>query len=89
MPKWVVTVLLFIVAQGLAATVYVARLGTQVEYMGVAIEQIRTEFNAATRFRYTSEDATRDKALMTALLEAINRRIDLAEQRINRLENKP
>jgi hypothetical protein len=89
MPKWFLPVIMFMLAQGITATIYVSRLGARVDYLAQTLSELRADLATGTRLRYTSEDASRDKALLTALLEATNKRIDLAEQRLMRLENKP
>lgn len=81
-----VTILLFIVVQTVAVVIWGARLTERVENMSSRFASIESSIMVGTQYRYTSEDASRDRAAMMQLLDAINQRVSLSEQRIKTLE---
>jgi len=83
-----VTVCLFLAAQTIAAVVYGARIGAKQEAMAETLGELKRSNSDAIRLRYTSEDASRDRSSVLDLISAVNRRIDLSEKRIERLEEQ-
>jgi hypothetical protein len=83
-----VTIVLFLAGQTVAAIVYGARIGVEVNALKESMSEIKQAANDGTRFRYTSQDASRDKEMMLQIISGINHRCDLSEKRIERLEDR-
>ena len=79
--------LLFLAAQAVLGVIWGARLDANVASLSIQLSKVEASIAAGSQFRYTSADAGRDKELGIKLLEAMNRRIDLNETRIARLES--
>ena len=80
------TILLFVIAQTGAVVIWGARLTERVSAMSRELSDIKQSLAIGTQYRYTSEDARADRQSMMILLDAINQRISLSEQRIRTLE---
>jgi hypothetical protein len=52
------------------------------------LQELKGQVTTGTQYRYTSEDASRDKQAMLELYRLVLHRIDLSEKRIERLEGK-
>ena len=95
-----ITLIVFLLAQAVLGIIWGARLDANVSALASLAElnrvslvsqldKLEASINTGMQFRYTSGDAARDKDMGLRLLEAINKRIDLNEKRIERLESKP
>lgn len=83
------SLILFLLAQAVLGIVWGARLDANVASMAAQITKLEKSISDGMMLRYTSTDATKDKELMLKVLDAIHLRINLNEQRIQRLEDKP
>jgi len=82
------TIAIVLVGQTIAAIIWGARLSATVEAMQSQLQELKGQVTTGTQYRYTSEDASRDKQAMLELYRLVLHRIDLSEKRIERLEGK-
>ena len=82
------TIAIVLVGQTVTAIIWGARLSATVEAMQSQLQELKGQVTTGTQYRYTSEDASRDKQAMLELYRLVLHRIDLSEKRIERLEGK-
>jgi len=58
------------------------------ENMMALIVELKSDLKESTRWRYTSDQATEDKKLIYALIDAVNQRVAIGERRLEMLEAK-
>jgi len=86
--KIMATILLFVATQTVAGVVWGASLSAKVEQLQNQVVQLRADTADATRDEYTAADASRDRSMHLELLKTFSQRLDLAERRIERLEER-
>ncbi len=91
-PKWMVVLLwsvLFAALVQIGVLVStITELKTNQRHIQLTIAELKQSLVAGTTFRYTSQDAQRDKELMIELIKAVNDRVNLAERRLEKLEDR-
>lgn len=82
------TVLATVIIQGAVVVWKVSAMNAAIGHTQEDLQQLRAQLSTQTAKRYDSDMAAADKVASNKLFEMISKRIDLAERRIERLEDK-